>query len=78
MQRLCEHEDVGSEMSDLKDKATKQKNLKFLDLTELVKEPKLKIRLFLVCFLQIAQQLSGINIVSVILGIKVYPMFRLQ
>ncbi|XP_071148814.1 solute carrier family 2, facilitated glucose transporter member 5-like [Mytilus edulis] len=63
LQRLCEREDVHFELSDLKKEATKQKRLKFLSLTELVKEPKLKVCLFLVCFLQIAQQLSGINTV---------------
>ncbi|XP_063412059.1 solute carrier family 2, facilitated glucose transporter member 3-like [Mytilus trossulus] len=63
LQRLCEREDVDSELSDLKKEATKQKKLKFLSLTELVQEPKLKVCLFLVCFLQIAQQLSGINTV---------------
>lgn len=55
-----------NELDRLKEEIKNQKNLTFLSLRKLFKEPQLRVGLFLVCFLQVAQQLSGINTVSII------------
>ncbi|CAC5404376.1 SLC2A1 [Mytilus coruscus] len=60
---LCPEDEVNKELDRLKDEAFTEDDLTLKTFKKLFSKPEFRVGLFLVCFLQIAQQLSGINIV---------------
>ncbi|XP_063417577.1 solute carrier family 2, facilitated glucose transporter member 1-like [Mytilus trossulus] len=60
---LCPPNEVDKELERLKKEAFTEDVLTLTKIRELFRKPEFRVGLFLVCFLQIAQQLSGINIV---------------
>ncbi|VDI50991.1 Hypothetical predicted protein [Mytilus galloprovincialis] len=60
---LCPPNEVVKELDRLKDEVLTEDVLTLKKIKKLFSKPEFRVGLFLVCFLQIAQQLSGINIV---------------
>ncbi|CAG2210131.1 GLUT1 [Mytilus edulis] len=60
---LCPPNEVVKELDRLKDEVLTEDVLTLKKIRKLFSKPEFRVGLFLVCFLQIAQQLSGINIV---------------
>lgn len=64
---LCPPNEVVKELDRLKDEVLTEDVLTLKKIRKLFSKPEFRVGLFLVCFLQIAQQLSGINIVGIII-----------